>query len=122
MFAKVLKSFNLAGPLGPRHISVKAGDHLRISKLSPKSLDFSVVGKSLGDSDALCAALTPDYKDYIQLCGEDCEAADDRGAGFVVIAPPRARAAGGPARRPSAGCVRRRRASCSARCVSTAAR
>ena len=33
-----------------------------------------------------------------------------------------ARAAGGPARRPSAGCVRRRRASCSARCVSTAAR
>ncbi len=70
MFAKVLKAFNLAGPLGPRHISVKVGQRLEISNLCPKSLDFTVVDST----DGLCGCITTEHKDHIQLY--DCHLTD----------------------------------------------
>ena len=73
MLAKVLKAFHLAGPLGPRTISVKVGQRLEISNLCPKSLDFTVVSE-FQLWNGLCGCITTEYKDHIQLY--DCHLTD----------------------------------------------
>jgi len=74
MFAKCLKAFDLAGPLGPRTISVKRGQKLAISELSEQRLEFEIVGSTEALALRMAGCITTEYKDHIQLY--DCHLTD----------------------------------------------